>query len=96
MALLTKEFLSSIGVELDEQSYQLLAEHFESTLQERIINEIVEELTPEQAEELARMHQAGDEKVYPWLVQNVPDLGDIVADEVDILLGEIAEDSEKI
>lgn len=96
MALLTREFLTSIGVELDEQNYQLLAEHFETTLHERVIDEIVAELSQEQAEELARLYGAGDERVYPWLIENVPQLSEIVADEVDILLGEIAENNESL
>ena len=61
-----------------------------------MIAEIVEELTPEQAEELATL-QGGDEAtIQQWLTENVQDLADIVADEVDILLGEIAENSEAI
>lgn len=94
--LLTKEFLSSVGVELQADSYQSLSEHFETTLQDRVINEIIAQLTPEQAEQLAHMVQANDDTIHNWLTQNVPDLADIVSDEVDILLGEVAEASENI
>lgn len=96
MPVLTREFLASIGVELDDDSYGALAAHFETTLHERVVEQVVAELTPEQAAQLAQMHQADDPALYPWLQANVPDLGDIVADEVDILLGEVAEDSEKL
>jgi len=94
--LLTKEFLSDLGIELEEASYQSLAEHFETTLQDRVINEIIDELNPEQAEQLAQMMRANDSTIQDWLAQNVPDLGAIVSDEVDILLGEVAEDSARI
>lgn len=94
--LLSKQFLADLGIELHEESYELLAEHFETTLQDRVLDEIVAELSPEQAAELAQMRDAGDEKIYTWLRETVAELSDIISDEVDILLGEIAEGSEAI
>ena len=37
-----------------------------------------------------------DESLRQWIVTNVPDLAEIVSDEIDILFGEIAENSEAI
>lgn len=96
MPLLSPTLLENLGINLSEEHYQALAEHFETTLNERVINEIVLELSPEQAEQLATLQQAGDEEVLAWLKANVPDVAEIVTDEVDILLGEIAENSEAI
>jgi len=96
MPLLTPTLLENLGINLSEEHYEALAEHFETTLNERVINEIVLELSPEQAEQLATLQQAGDEEVLAWLKTNVPDVAEIVTDEVDILLGEIAENSEAI
>ncbi|HSW92280.1 MAG TPA: DUF5663 domain-containing protein [Patescibacteria group bacterium] len=96
MPLLSPTLLENLGINLSEEHYQALAEHFETTLNERVINEIVLELSPEQAEQLATLQQAGDEEVLAWLKANVPDVAEIVTDEVDILLGEIAENSETI
>lgn len=96
MALLTPNLLTGLGINLSDQDYKLLADHFETTLNERVVNEIVLELSPEQAQELAGLEQANDEAVLAWLTSNVPDIAEIVADEVDILLGEIAENSEAI
>jgi hypothetical protein len=96
MPLLTPTLLENLGINLSEEHYQALAEHFETTLNERVINEIVLELSPEQAEQLATLQQASDEEVLAWLKTNVPDVAEIVTDEVDILLGEIAENSEAI
>lgn len=96
MPMLTKEFLKSLGINLVDEDYIHLSEHFESTLHDRVINEIVLELSPAQAHELAAMQQAPDSELQRWLQQNVSGLADIVSDEVDILLGEIAEGSQAI
>lgn len=96
MSVITKAFIQELGLELDDATFASLAEHADTTLHERIINEVVEELTPEQAEELASLQEADDETLQQWLVNNVPDLQEIVADEVDILLGEIAEGSDTL
>jgi len=94
MALLDRTVLNDLGIEMSDQDYELLAEHFETTLRTRVIGEIVEELTPEQAQQLADMQNASDDELLAWLQANVPDFKDIVSDEVDILLGELAENSE--
>lgn len=96
MAILSKQLIQDLGIELSEQDYASLSEHFETTLQERVINEITMELSPEQAQELATMQSASDEDLLAWLQANVTDLAEIVSDEVDILLGELAENSEAI
>lgn len=96
MALLSREFLEQLGIQLDDQNYAALSAHFETTLYERVIAEIGEELTPEQAAELANLQSADDTSIQQWLTTNVPELQDIVSDEIDILLGEIAENSEQI
>ena len=96
MAILTPDIVRNLGIELAEADMQSLAENFEATLDERVINEIVLGLTPEQAQQLAGLQQAGDDTILEWLQANVPDLADIVADEIDILLGELAESSETL
>jgi hypothetical protein len=96
MAILNKEILEQLGIQLTEEEYTSLAEHFESTLDERVINEIVLSLTPEQAQELSTLQQSNDDELLAWLQSNVPELSDIVSDEVDILLGELAEHSETL
>lgn len=96
MTLLTPTLLENLGINLSEEHYQALAEHFETTLNERVINEIVLELSPEQAEQLSNLQQSSDQEIMTWLKVNVPDFSDIVVDEIDILLGEIAENSEAI
>lgn len=94
MALLDKALLNDLGIELSEQDYLSLADHFDNTLRDRVIAEIVEELSPEQAEQLATMQNVDDSQLQAWLTANVPSLSEIVSDEIDILLGELAENSE--
>ena len=96
MPIITKKFLNDLGIELKESDYELLSEHFEKTLYERVFSEVVMELTPEQAKQLADIEPGGDERVMTWLQANVLDLPEIVSDEIDILLGEIAENSDAI
>jgi len=96
MPILSRSLLTDLGINLSDEDFQSLADHFDSTLEERVINEIVLELSPEQAEELSHMQEASDETIVDWVRANVPDFADIVSDEIDILLGELAEDSEKM
>lgn len=96
MALLTPTLLANLGIELSEQDYQSLEQHIETTLNERVINEIVLELTPAQAQELANLNNASDDEIQVWLQANVQNLNEIVSDEIDILLGELAENSEAL
>lgn len=96
MPLLTRTLLEDLGVHLSDADYESLADHFDTTLNERVIDEIVAGLTPEQAQELANLQQSDDTTVLQWLQTNVTDLSDIVSDEIDILLGELAESSEAL
>ena len=67
MALLDRTFLTDLGIALSDEDYQALSAHFETTLHERVIDEIVDELTPEQAEELAQLQQSDDAILQQWL-----------------------------
>ena len=96
MAILTQEFLHSIGVNLSDEDFSSLSEHYEQELDNRVVNEIVQELTESQLEHLAMMQNAGDDALQNWLKTTVQDLPAIIEDEVAILLGEIAENSDKL
>jgi succinate dehydrogenase flavin-adding protein (antitoxin of CptAB toxin-antitoxin module) len=96
MLSLNKEFLESIGVHLDDETQKALSEHYDTTLSDRVTTEIVEELGDEQLRELQMLKDASDEELQAWLVTNVPELNEIIEDEVAILLGEIAENSDKL
>lgn len=89
--LLDSAFLSDIGVTLSESDRGAFSQYYESVLSERVINEIIRELENEQLEELHKYRNRGEAELWQWLKENVPQLGEIVQDEVAILLGGIAE-----
>lgn len=97
MAILSRELLDNLGITLDNETYTALSDHFDTTLQSRVIEEVVDSLTPEKASELATLQgNANDQQILEWLQANVKDFAEIISDEVDILLGEIAENSDAL
>jgi len=96
MSSLPKDFLSDIGIELDDATYIVFAEHFEETLSQRIIEEIIDELDENQLEQFNQLQNADDTQLWQWVQTNVPELPEIIQEEVDILLGELAENAEHI
>jgi hypothetical protein len=92
--LLNKKFLEDIGVTLDDQTYAALSQHYEETLNDRVISEIVDELDERQLEELNNLKGGSTDILQQWLQENVPQLDEIIEDEIAILLGEIAENSD--
>ena len=94
MTVITRQLLADIGISLDDAAYVQVTEQYEAELDNRIVNEIVDELDTEQLRELTRFKDSGDDAgLQRWLVENVPDLDKIVEEEMAILLGEIAENS---
>ena len=96
MTSLPKDFLRSIGIELDDATYAVFAEHFEETLSQRIIDEIIDELDDAQLEQFNQLQNADSAQLWRWIQTNVPELPEIIQEEVDILLGELAENAEHI
>ncbi|NCU38099.1 hypothetical protein EOL96_03540 [Candidatus Saccharibacteria bacterium] len=94
MTVINKQFLASIGITLNDEDYAVFTEQYEATLDARIVDEIVNELTPTQLQELAEYKNRSEYELQQWLTDNVPDLSQIVEEEIAILLGEIAESSD--
>lgn len=94
--LLNKKFLEDIGVTLDDQTYAALSQHYEETLNDRVISEIVDELDERQLGELNNLKDGSTDILQNWLQENVPQLDEIIEDEIAILLGEIAENSDAL
>ena len=94
--LFSKEFLASLGISLDDSTYTLFDNHVEQTLNERVIESMADELTDEQLVELGQLDMSDHAILQHWLVANVTELNAIIEDEVAILLGEIAENSQSI
>lgn len=97
MGVITKQLLDDLGVTMSDQNREILSEHFETTLDNRVVNEIAEELDDDQLDQLNAMREQGtDEELAAWLKQNVTDLKEIIDDETAILLGELAEGSDQL
>lgn len=95
--LITRDVLTQAGINLDGKDIDALLTHLNQTLEERVGTEITASLSDEQLNELLDLQEKGDdEAVADWLQANVEELDQIAQDEIDILLGELAENSDGI
>lgn len=94
---ITKEIIDQLGINLNESDIDSLLAHLNSTLAERVGAEITEELDDDQLETLLDLQAtASEEEVGSWIKQNIPEIEQITQDEIDILLGELADSSDTI
>lgn len=96
MSGLTKDFLADIGVQMNDQHFELFAEHFDETLYARIEDSIVHTLRPDQVSELVSMRGTNDDDIWQWLQVNVPNLGGIIQHEIDAMLAEVVRSSDHL
>ena len=91
---ITLETVTALGINLEGQDVDALLTHLNDTLEERVGTEVTDSLNDEQLDTLLKLQEnATEEEVGAWLTQNVPELQQITQDEIDILLGELAENS---
>ena len=89
---ITLEDLQSIGINPQTEQVETTLSDLNNTLNERIGVEITESLTDEQLDEMMTVKQSGDkDALASWMSANIPEIKDIVSDERDILLGELAD-----
>jgi hypothetical protein len=94
---ITEETLQAFNINLEGQDKETLLEHLNDTLQERVGTEIAAMLDDDKLQELLETQKtATDEQMGTWLTQNVPELQQIVQDEINILMGELNENSDAI
>ena len=95
--IITKQLLDEFGINLEGKDVGALLVHLNTTLDERVGTEITDSLEDDKLKELLELQEtASDEQVGEWIEKNVPELQQITQDEVDILLGELAENSDAI
>jgi len=87
--------LTSMGINLPEDKMAEFQAHFAETLEERVGLAIFDLLSDEEAEELLSL-QDNEEASSEWITSHVPDYEEVVQDEFDILMGEIAQNPELI
>ena len=94
---ITAQTVQDLGIEVKGQDLEALLAHLNETLQERVGAEIIESLDDEQLKVLLdKQENANDEELGQWLEATIPDFKEIVSDEIDILMGEISENSDGI
>lgn len=94
---ITEDTLQKVGIDLKDQDTAALLAHLNEMLEERIGAEITDSLDDTKLQELLDLQEKGsDEETGNWLQANVPELKEIIQDETDILLGELAENSDGI
>lgn len=96
MSGLTKEFLNEIGVQLSDEHFQLLVDHFDQTLYARIENDVIAQLNGDQIHQLSIMRETSDNQIWQWLQTNVPTINDIIKTEVDAMLAEVVRSSDHL
>jgi ribosomal protein L12E/L44/L45/RPP1/RPP2 len=95
--IITPTLLVAAGITIPEDQIEALLESANDQLDERIGTEITESLEDDQLEELVTLQTRGDdEAVADWLAENVPELEQIIQDETDIMLGEIAANAKNV
>lgn len=89
--------LKSFGINVDDATAASLLQHINTTVEERIGAEITESLTDEQLKELIELQENGNEdQIGQWIAQRVPNYAEIVQDNIDIVVGEVAEGTDGI
>lgn len=93
MITIDQNLLISLGIELGEATPEFIA-HVGDQLNERIGVALIELLDDDEAKELVALSENGSpEEVQQWLAANIEDYQDVIQDEFDILMGEIAAES---
>ncbi|MDB5167980.1 MAG: hypothetical protein JWO55_238 [Candidatus Saccharibacteria bacterium] len=93
---ITQSTLETLGIDLSGEDVDALLDDLNETLQERVGTEIAQSLQEEQLKELADLQESATEtEIGTWLQKNVPDMQQIIQNEIDILIGEIVEEEEE-
>jgi len=93
----TVQTLRDFGITVDDATVDALLQHLNDTIEERIGAEIVEALDDDQLKEMLAVQDAGDDdKLGEWIAAHVPEYEQIVQDNIDITVGELAENTDAI
>lgn len=94
---ITEDSLKTLGINLEGKDVASLLSHLNDTLEERVGAEITDALDDDQLKVLLDLQEkASDQEVGAWLQANVPEFEHIVQDEIDIILGELADNNDGI
>lgn len=92
MITVTPSMLTDLGIDLNQVDTDSFIGHIQETLEERIGIAIAELLDDDEVSHLIKLTEADNEPATEaWLNIHVPEYKDVVKDEFDILMGEIAQ-----
>ncbi len=94
--IITSDTLEEYGISISPEEQPTLLDHLNETLSERIGAEVTEQLDDDQLAELLVTQEGSGKNMNAWLSERIPDLKEIIQDEVDILIGELAENANSI
>lgn len=93
---ITQSTLETLGIDLTGEDVDALLDDLNETLQERVGTEITQSLSEDKLKELVELQDSATEaQIGDWLQKNVPELQQIIQNEIDILIAEIVEDEEE-
>jgi len=94
---ITKDNLTAIGINLTDEKMQSLLKHLNDELEERVGSALIEEMNEEQIDQYNELSKtANDEQIGEWLNDQIPEFNQIIQDEINIMLGDIAEKADAL
>lgn len=94
---ITEDTLITFGIDLKDHDLESLLSHLNDTVEERVGAEITESLNDQQLQDLIDLQEtATDEQIGAWVAERVPDYQQIIQDNIDITIGELAENADTI
>ena len=92
---ITKDNLEALGIDLSNRDVDALLTELNNALQERVSVEITESLNGKQLQELLEIQEtASADELTAWLERHVPNLQQVVQEEIDVILGELADEND--
>lgn len=88
--IITAQMLTDRGINLPPEEQEHFLADLNDSLSERVGTEITESLDDEKLAELLDLQESSDdETVGTWIKNNVPEMNQIIQDEIDILIDEL-------
>jgi hypothetical protein len=88
--IITAQMLTDRGINLPPAEQEQFLVDLNNTLSERVGTEITESLDDEKLQTLLDLQESSDdETVGAWIKDNVPEMNQIIQDEIDILIDEL-------
>ena len=94
---ITQANLDEMGIKLADDKTASLLTHLNEELNERVGTALLAELNTEQIDEYNEFSKtANDDQIGEWLNSKIPEFKEIIQDEIDIILGDIAEKADEL